>query len=299
MRIIKMNLLFTYALILFTTLTPFRLEIEENLKIMEENKFAYQETGANIHELNSTAPNQAEFSPTPTPDLVAENERLRSELGEYQELEEELMARRVFDKAKGQLTLWITVGGIIIFLSGLVGIKSLIDYAKGLADAKIKEISVDQVELALEQEGERQISVYMEKKQAEGTLAETEKKRGTLLFLTDELKTAEKRLKEKENEIKDYREKNMGGLPEQLQTNLTVLEKLQREAEWLNNGLKDLEMKRAALIMEIAASTTPKDSDDTVAYLNEQLSLLESKYPSIHPDIIRLKEILAVLEKAE
>ncbi len=91
---------------------------------------------------------------------------------------------------------------------------------------------------------EAELAISMEAKQAEGKSVETDKKLGTLTFLNDELNSAEKRLKEKEGEIRDYREKHMGGLPEQLQTNLAILEKLQKEAETLINGLNDLEMGR-------------------------------------------------------
>ena len=91
----------------------------------------------------------------------------------------------------------------------------------------------------------------------------------------------------------------MGGLPGQLQTNLSILEKLQVEVETLINGLKDLEMKRDNLLMEIAASTGPKGTDEILAYSKKQLSLLESKYNSMHPDVIRLTDIIAGLEGAE
>jgi septal ring factor EnvC (AmiA/AmiB activator) len=146
---------------------------------------------------------------------------------------------------------------------------------------------------------EAELAISMEKKQAEGSLAETEKKRGTLPFLTDELKAAEKSLKEKEKEIKDYREKNMGGLPEQLQTNLSILNNLQIQAESLINGLKDLEMKREALLRKITASTGPKGIDDIVTYSKKQLSILESRYSSMHPDVIRLKKVIEGLEASE
>lgn len=91
----------------------------------------------------------------------------------------------------------------------------------------------------------------------------------------------------------------MGGLPEQLQTNRSILNKLQIEAESLINGLKDLEMKRDALLMQRAASTGLKSADDILAYSKKQLSLLVSKYNSTDPDIIRLKEVIAGLETAE
>ena len=54
---------------------------------------------------------------------------------------------------------------------------------------------------------------------------------GTSTFLSDELKSAERRLAEKEAELRKYREKYMGGLPEQLDTNLRILERLQEQLD--------------------------------------------------------------------
>ena len=64
---------------------------------------------------------------------------------------------------------------------------------------------------------------------ASNFIAENLKKReeqafGTSAFLLDELDGMRKRLVEKEDELKQYREKYMGGLPEQLQTNLAFWE---------------------------------------------------------------------------
>lgn len=50
-------------------------------------------------------------------DLRKENEALKQRLQEYQSLEEDLMAERVFEKARKKLTLYITLGGLVLLLS--------------------------------------------------------------------------------------------------------------------------------------------------------------------------------------
>jgi polysaccharide chain length determinant protein (PEP-CTERM system associated) len=131
---------------------------------------------------------------------------------------------------------------------------------------------------------------------------------GTSVFLTDELESIRKRLLEKEQELKDYREHYMGGLPEQLQTNLSILERLEGQIEQLNNSLRDAENRKILLQTQIterakAASevTLPptaeaKGARDLQALRNE-LASLEARYTSRHPDVIRLKETIANLER--
>ena len=62
---------------------------------------------------------------------------------------------------------------------------------------------------------------------------------GTSSFLADELENVQLRLSAKEDELKQYREKFMGGLPEQLDTNLRILERLQAQLDQLQNNLRD------------------------------------------------------------
>jgi hypothetical protein len=73
-------------------------------------------------------------------ELKQQNEELIHKLQQYKSLEEDLMASRVFEKAKKQLTTYITLGGIIILISGVIGIKSLADYAKNLAKDKMEAL---------------------------------------------------------------------------------------------------------------------------------------------------------------
>lgn len=130
---------------------------------------------------------------------------------------------------------------------------------------------------------------------------------GTSAFLSDELESMEKRLKERETQLKDYREINMGGLPEQLDTNLRILERLQTQLDQVNNNLRDAEGRRIILQTQIAdqqrsgagtivpsgpGEQRPRDRMS----LKNELASLESRYTLNHPDVIRLKNMIARLE---
>ena len=61
----------------------------------------------------------------------------------------------------------------------------------------------------------------------ENLKAREEQAIGTSDFLESELETMRQRLEEVEDKLKKYRERNMGELPEQLHTNLSILNRLQ------------------------------------------------------------------------
>jgi uncharacterized protein involved in exopolysaccharide biosynthesis len=63
---------------------------------------------------------------------------------------------------------------------------------------------------------------------------------GSSKFLADELESVRKRLAEKEDELKRYRTRYMGGLPEQLQTNLSILSRLQTQVDQYNENLTQI-----------------------------------------------------------
>jgi polysaccharide chain length determinant protein (PEP-CTERM system associated) len=133
---------------------------------------------------------------------------------------------------------------------------------------------------------------------------------GTSSFLADELETVKRRLLEKEMELKDYRERYMGGLPEQLQSNLAILARLQGQVDQLHDSLRDAENRKVLIQTQIAdrsrsrqqvivSSGTQQQETRNLQSLRNELASLESKYTSKHPDIIRLKEMIARLEQEE
>lgn len=130
---------------------------------------------------------------------------------------------------------------------------------------------------------------------------------GTTSFLADELEVAEKRLMEKEEELKRYRERYMGALPEQLETNLSILERLQEQRDQLNSNLRDAENRRILIqkqmaeqrtaepVLTVGSATTGQENRD-IGSLRNELAALESRYTQNHPDVIRLKNMIAKLE---
>jgi len=135
---------------------------------------------------------------------------------------------------------------------------------------------------------------------------------GTSQFLADELESVRKRLSEKEDELKRYRTRYMGGLPEQLQTNLSILSRLQAQLDQYNENLRDAENRKILLQQQIAEATRTSSTsvagnigerkmskeNEQLTLFKNQLALLRSRYTENHPDVIRLKEAIAKLEGA-
>lgn len=143
---------------------------------------------------------------------------------------------------------------------------------------------------------------------------------GTSAFLSDELDSVKKRLTEKEERLKSYRKKHIGSMPENLQTNLSMLSRYQEELEELNENLRDaqnrklivqkqvaeaeeIEQQRAAaresgaLVSSATAAGGGRNAPDELSSLRRKLMVLESRYTDKHPDIRKLKTVIAELEK--
>jgi polysaccharide chain length determinant protein (PEP-CTERM system associated) len=134
---------------------------------------------------------------------------------------------------------------------------------------------------------------------------------GTSTFLAEEVASIEKRLKDKEEELKVYREKYMGGLPSQLDGNIKMIEGLQVQLERINGSIRDRENRRLVLQGELSMARTPSspvgggdqrtmpEESRDLATLKSQLAGLEAKYTPSHPDVIRLKKLVEGLESKE
>jgi polysaccharide chain length determinant protein (PEP-CTERM system associated) len=132
---------------------------------------------------------------------------------------------------------------------------------------------------------------------------------GTSSFLADELESVRKRLLAKEEELKGYRERYMGGLPDQLTANIANLQRLQLQADQLSKSLTDAENRkilvqqnvedtrkgRQALVSPSAQGPETRD----LASLRNELAALEAKYTPSHPDVVRLKKMIESMEASE
>lgn len=143
-------------------------------------------------------------------------------------------------------------------------------------------------------------------KEREGTVV------GTSDFLESELEAMRKRLEEQEQLLKKFREKNMGELPEQLDSNLRILERLNQQLSQKEESLRSARVSLAALESEMSirqgalaniappqgpASTGRENEDQmSVEQLKEKLTGLQSSYTDEHPDVVRLRTKIKKLE---
>lgn len=131
---------------------------------------------------------------------------------------------------------------------------------------------------------------------------------GTSEFLERELSTLEVALKDKEKNIRAFKERYMGELPEQLDANLRILERLQDQIKNNNDARKSAEERSIMLQKEISelsrqGSTVAAEVSSVnplVAQLTElktRLAELKSIYTDKHPDVIDTEIKIARLEK--
>jgi polysaccharide chain length determinant protein (PEP-CTERM system associated) len=146
---------------------------------------------------------------------------------------------------------------------------------------------------------------------------------GTTEFLTNELAESKAKLDQMEASVTQYKRRFMGGLPEQRDTNLKILEQMQMQNQRISESLRaaqdrklfiqkqlsDMEMPASMPVasgtgkenpylnsssMAVNAGGTYETKKDT---LKRELEDLRIKYTENHPDVIATKKKLANLEK--
>ena len=132
---------------------------------------------------------------------------------------------------------------------------------------------------------------------------------GTSNFLDAELESSRKRLEQVEENIKEYRENNMGELPEQLQSNLAILSRMQENLTDRRQSLRNLKLQLAELqsqsanrepsVVIVGGDQRMQNETVTIDTLRAQLETLRSRYTEKHPDVQRLKQQILDLEANE
>lgn len=129
---------------------------------------------------------------------------------------------------------------------------------------------------------------------------------GTSSFLAEELNSVEKELMAKEEQLKKYKERNMGALPEQLNSNLRILGNFQAQVERLTTSLNAAENRKLVLQQNLAAmgvdifdpsGQSLSGGSDPLSALKARRVALLTKYTEKHPDIINLNKQIAAIEQ--
>jgi polysaccharide biosynthesis transport protein len=132
---------------------------------------------------------------------------------------------------------------------------------------------------------------------------------GTSDFLDNELNEIKVQLEAQENKIRQFKQHYMGELPEQTTANLRTLDRLQLEQQTIGEALSKAKERRAFLL-EVDSTSVPSASKDAAAnrlqimtpaqklvQMQSQLADLKTRFTDKYPDVIRLNNEIAELEK--
>ena len=133
----------------------------------------------------------------------------------------------------------------------------------------------------------------------------------TTEFLEDQLEQARKSLAEQEERVRVFKDKHLGELPSQLQSNLQIMSSLQTQLQAEQDALGRAQQQQTYLeslltqYKAIEKVAKPSDGssmglpaiDKQMESLKSQLADLRSRYTEKHPDVRKLKEQIADLEK--
>jgi polysaccharide biosynthesis transport protein len=127
---------------------------------------------------------------------------------------------------------------------------------------------------------------------------------GTAEFLKVQLADVKKRLDAQEALVSNFKKRYMGQLPQQTDANLGAIERINMQLLLNSDNQARTMERRDALSRQLAdamspspTAVSPEGRVDRLARLHEELRSLRGTYSDKYPDIIRLKQEIAELEK--
>src|SRR6267154_17780 len=129
----------------------------------------------------------------------------------------------------------------------------------------------------------------------------------TTIFLSGQLDEAKTRLNEQDAKLAQFKRRSLGSLPEEEQTNLSLLTGMNTQLEASNQALsraqQDKALNESLLSQQEAAwkmsqtGQNPETSEQQLNALQEQLTILLARYTPEHPDVVKLKKQIEELKK--
>ncbi len=122
----------------------------------------------------------------------------------------------------------------------------------------------------------------------------------TTQFLSQQLEEAKGKLDEQDAELAKFKRRNLGTLPEEQQTNLSILmgmsNQLEATTQALNRAQQDklstetiLNLQEANWKAARSGTKTPETEEQILEELQDQLDTLLARYTPEHPDVIKVK----------
>jgi len=125
----------------------------------------------------------------------------------------------------------------------------------------------------------------------------------TTAFLQKQLEELKALLTQHETKVQEYRNQNIGELPDQLQSNLSTIGSLQTRLESVQSSLTEAMNRKLTIQSELsrAETGTPGTSSQRgqrLVDLKNQLDDMRTRYNPDYPEIKRLENQIAELEKS-
>lgn len=124
----------------------------------------------------------------------------------------------------------------------------------------------------------------------------------TTVFLEKQLADLKTLLDDYEKKVQEYRNRHMGELPEQLQSNTSTLTNLQASLETVQRSLTDARNRKLSIQGQLSQTTASTPTAVTpqryqrIAELKQRLQDMKANYTPEHPEIKRLMEQIKELE---
>jgi polysaccharide chain length determinant protein (PEP-CTERM system associated) len=124
-------------------------------------------------------------------------------------------------------------------------------------------------------------------------------------FLDEQVVQARRELEIKDAALRQFKERQMGSLPEQTSANLASLQMIQQEHQGLETSLRDARLRRETLEgnrfdpLRPSSGTTSSGPEppSELSQLRSQLLTLRGRYTEEHPDVQNLKARIAAIER--
>jgi polysaccharide chain length determinant protein (PEP-CTERM system associated) len=152
------------------------------------------------------------------------------------------------------------------------------------------------------------ISVFIE----ENLRSRQRASESTTEFLESQLQEAGKNLAEQEQRLREFKSRNLGELPEQLQNTTQILASLETRLQTAEEAADEANQQELSLQSLLAryrgmhvnlengtgeATVTLAGAQEQLDKLNGELADLKGRYTSQHPDVQRLQQEIAVAEQ--
>jgi protein tyrosine kinase modulator len=129
----------------------------------------------------------------------------------------------------------------------------------------------------------------------------------TSTFIQESLDEAKKKLDDEDAKLAEFKRKNLGMLPEEETTNLSLLTgmntQLESNTQALSRAQQDKTFNESLLASQETAlkqrndGTSPETVDQQLSALQDQLVSLQAKYTPEHPDVLKTQHAIEELKK--